>query len=96
MNKYQQQDMKHSRPNYFTLKKWLKKPYIIFSRTSPAQKLDIVKACQNQGEIVGLIGDGINDSPAMKQADIGICMGLHASDIAKEAADMILLNDDFK
>lgn len=56
MNKYQQQDMKHSRPNYFTLKKWLKKPYIIFSRTSPAQKLDIVKACQNQGEIVGLIG----------------------------------------
>lgn len=67
----------------------------MFARTTPAQKLQIVKACQNVGNIVGVTGDGVNDSPAIKQGDIGISMGISGSDVTKDAADMILLNDDF-
>lgn len=77
------------------LEAWVKKPQIVFARTTPAQKLLIVKSCQNVGYVVGVTGDGVNDSPAIKQGDIGISMGISGSDVTKDAADMILLNDDF-
>jgi len=77
------------------LSETLDKPQLIFARTSPAQKRRIVLALKAKSEVVAVTGDGANDAPSLKEADIGVAMGVSGTDVAREAADIVLLDDSY-